>query len=78
MAENKYVLFSSSQLEFRKNAEKKLGRNLKPGLIPVNGSPYLYTEISSQGPEKSRYSDSKIVYYGDMSKVKIYSKPGIY
>ena len=77
MGQIKYILFSSKQLEFRRNAEKKLGRGFKPGEVLVNGSRYSFTEISSNGSEKSRYSDTKMIYHGDLDKVKIYSMPGI-
>ena len=70
MAEKKYFLYSSTQMKFRKETEAKMGRKFTPGHVLVNGSRYPFTEISSNGPEKSRYSDSKSVYYGDPTKVK--------
>lgn len=71
---DKYFLFSSMQLKFRRETEKKLGKTFTPGQVIVNGVKMPFTELSSNPPSKSRYSDSKTVYHGDPSKVK-YTMP---
>lgn len=72
---NKYFLYSSMQLNFRKETEKKLGRTFVPGQVIVSGVKMPFTEITSNPPSKSRYSDARTVYYGDPTKVK-YTLPG--
>ena len=62
------------QLKFRRETELKLGNNqFKPGQVIVNGVKTPFTEMSDKG--KSRYSDAKIVAYGDITKMK-YTLPG--
>ena len=71
---NKYFIYSSMQLNFRRETEKKLGRTFTPGQVIVNGVKTPFTEITSNPPNKSRYSDARSVYYGDPTKVK-YTMP---
>ena len=72
---NKYFIYSSMQLNFRRETEKKLGRTFIPGQVIVNGVKTPFTEITSNPPNKSRYSDARSVYYGDPTKVQ-YTMPG--
>ena len=72
---NKYFIYSSMQLNFRRETEKKLGSTFIPGQVIVNGVKTPFTEITSNPPNKSRYSDARSVYYGDPTKVK-YTMPG--
>lgn len=65
----KYFLFSSSQLTFRREIEKKMGRTFNPGYVIVDGVKHEFTEISSL-PESKRFSDSKVVAYGDTTKIR--------
>ena len=69
----KYFIFSSEQLKFRRETELKLGRHFKPGQVIVNGVRTPFTELSDK--DKSRYSDAKVVAYGDISKMT-YTLPG--
>lgn len=59
----KYFLYSSEQLQFRKQVEERLGRKFIVGHVIVNGTRKPFTELSPT-PE-SRFSDSKIVAQGD-------------
>ena len=70
----KYFLFSPSQLKFRKETEMRMGKKFKPGEVFVNGKRLPFTELILD-KKNSRYSDAKVVYYGDPSKVK-YTMPG--
>lgn len=67
--DKKYFLYSSSQLKFRKDTESKMGRKFKPGWVIVGGKKLPFTELLLD-KTNSRYSDAKVVYYGDPSKVK--------
>lgn len=70
----KYFLFSSSQLEFRREIENKMGRKFNPGYVIIDGVRHEFTEMSSI-PESKRFSDAKVVAYGDTTKVR-YRMPG--
>ena len=70
----KYFLFSSSQLEFRREIESKMGRRFNPGYVIIDGIRHEFTEMSSI-PESKRFSDAKVVAYGDTTKVR-YHLPG--
>jgi len=70
----KYFLFSSQQLDFRREIEKKMGKTFNPGQVIVNGARVSFTEISTENSSK-RYSDAKVVAYGDTDKLK-YTLPG--
>lgn len=70
----KYFLFSSKQLEFRREIEKKMGKNFNPGWVIVNGVRADFTEISDTSTSR-RFSDAKVVAYADISKVR-YQMPG--
>ena len=65
----KYFLFSPSQLEFRREIEKKMGRKFNPGYVIVDGVRSEFTEISDT-PESKRFSDAKVVAYGDTTKIR--------
>lgn len=66
---DKYFLYSTSQLKFRKETELKLGRKFSPGWVIVSGKKLPFTELITE-KKNSRYSDAKVVYYGDPTKVK--------
>lgn len=70
----RYFLFSSSQYRFRREMEAKMGHAYKPGLIFVNGKRMMFTEISKTST-LTRYSDAKVVAYGEPSSFK-YQLPG--
>lgn len=70
----RYFLFSSSQYKFRREMEAKMGHVYKPGQIFVNGKKMMFTEISKTST-LSRYSDAKVVAYGEPSNFK-YTLPG--
>lgn len=72
MAE-KYFIFSSEQLNFRKQTELKLGRTFKPGQVIVNGKKMSFTELSSK-ESNPRFPDGKVVIHGDPTKLK-YTMP---
>ena len=67
--EKKYFLFSSTQLKFRKETELKMGKRFTPGWVIVNGKKLPFTELLLD-KKNSRYSDAKVVYFGDPTKVK--------
>ena len=72
MANYRYFLFSSSQLEFRRKIEARIGKKFKPGSVIVNGKKLPFTELSKE--KKSKYSDVKIIAYGDIDIMK-YNMP---
>ena len=51
-----------------------MGHAYKPGLIFVNGKRMMFTEISKTST-LTRYSDAKVVAYGEPSSFK-YQLPG--
>lgn len=71
----KYFIYSSSQLEFKKEMEQKQGKRFKLGYVLVGGRKRSITEINSSG--KSRFSDFVVVTEGEESNFK-YEKPGVY
>ena len=59
----KYFLYSSEQLNLRKQVEKKMGKKFRVGHVIVNGVKKPFTELSST--PTNRYADSKIIAQGD-------------
>ena len=64
-----YFLYSSEQMKIRKEADKKIGKDYKPGLVLVNGKYKQYTEIVNN-PNNATYSDAIVVASGVKSKMK--------
>ena len=69
----KYFMYSRSQLDLRKKLEVKNGRTFVPGNVIINGVKKQYTELSNT-PKNNKFSDSIIVWSGDISTVK-YTEP---
>ena len=63
MAITKYFIYSSEQLNLRKQVESKMGKKFRVGHVIVNGARKPFTELSST--PNSRYSDAIIVAKGD-------------
>ena len=64
----KYFIYSETQLNLRKEVEKKMGKKFMVGHVIVNGIRKPFTEISSS--ETSRYSDAKVVASGEISLMR--------
>lgn len=61
----KYFLYSSQELNFRKEMEEKMGKRFKLGIVFDKGKRLSFTQISST--PTSQYSDSKVVAEGEES-----------
>lgn len=68
-----YFLYSQTQLKFRKETDRKIGKTFKPGSVIVNGRKMPYTEMLAD-KKRSMYSDAKEVCYKDPKDVK-YTPP---
>lgn len=64
----KYFIYSSEQLNLRKQIEEKAGKRFNVGHVFANGKKLPYTELSSS--PKSRFSDAKIVAEGEATIMK--------
>lgn len=62
----KCFIYSKQQFEQMKEIE---GKNIKLGIVVVNGKPKQYTDIISS-MRNARYGDSILIYEGDISKVR--------
>lgn len=71
----KYFLYSTQQLNFKKDREKTLGRKFKMGYVLVNGVKKNITEINTTGI--SRFPDAKIIAEGEAKEMR-YSEPSHY
>lgn len=69
----RYFIYSDEQFKIRKEIESKLGKVFKAGTVIVNGQQKEFTEITNN-VDINRYSDAKIVMYGDIRTIK-YSVP---
>ena len=65
----KYFLYSQTQLKFRKETDRKVGKNFITGWVIVRGKKMPFTELISD-KTRSMYSDAKVVCYEDPSTVK--------
>ncbi len=74
MGATKYFLYSSEQLQLRKEIELKIGKKFKAGMVIVNGVRKPFTELSSK--PISRFADAKVVASGDITLMK-YSMPEV-
>lgn len=64
----KYFFYSSEQLKFRIDTEKKMGKTFRVGHVFVNGTKKPFTEVSLSNV--SRYPDAKLVASGDSSVIR--------
>ena len=69
----KYFLYSSEELNFRKEVEAKMGRRFVAGHVIINGTKKPVTSLSSTSTS-ARYPDSKVVASGEISMMK-YTMP---
>lgn len=70
----KYFMYSSKQLKFRKEIEAKTGKIFKVGhVITKNGTRKPFTEISDT--TNSRFDDAIVVAKGDPNTM-VYTEPG--
>lgn len=69
----KYFLYSSEELNFRKEVEAKMGRKFVTGHVIINGTKKPFTSLSST-PTSARYPDSKVVASGEASEMR-YTMP---
>lgn len=69
----KYFLYSQTQLKFRKETERKMGKTFKPGYVIVRGKKMPFTELIAE-KKNSRYSDARVVCYDEPSNLK-YTMP---
>ena len=65
----KYFLYSQTQLKFRKETDRKVGKSFTAGWVIVRGKKMPFTELISD-KTRSMYSDAKVVCYEDPSDVK--------
>lgn len=72
-----YFLFSSEQLNFRKQAELKMGKTYMPGQVIVGGVKKSFTELLKDS-KSSRYSDARIIAYLDTDKAKYTMPKSVY
>lgn len=68
-----YFLYSAEQFKIRKQIESKIGNDFKPGIVIVNGQQKEFTEMAKT-VNSNRYSDTKIITYGDIRTIK-YNMP---
>ena len=69
----KYFLYSSEELNFRKEVEAKMGRRFVAGHVIIYGTKKPFTSLSSTSTS-ARYPDSKVVASGEISMMK-YTMP---
>lgn len=77
MATIRYFWYSKSQLDFRRERERKLGRQFKVGHVFAGGARRPFTEITSTPNPPARYSDARLVTSGDVANIT-YTSPGSY
>lgn len=64
----RYFIFSVDQLKRDREIADKMNRVYKPKFVVFNGEKYQYTEMSIS-KENIRFSDYKIVAYGDIENM---------
>ena len=65
----RYFVFSRTQYNTQKEISRKLGKNFVPNKVFLKGQAFEFTEILKD-PNKSRYSDVKVIGFGDIKKMK--------
>lgn len=66
---NVYFMYSSDQYKIRAEANKRLGKQYKPGTVMINGKMKQYTEIVTD-PSKATYCDAIVVASGPKDRMK--------
>lgn len=65
----KYFMYSKTQQDIKKEVTRRIGKNFVPSKVFINGQVFEFTEIVKD-PNKTRFSDSKVVASGDINKIK--------
>ena len=71
----KYFIYSSQQLAFLAEVEKKMGKTFRVGTVYTKGSKRSFTEMSLS--PHSRYADAKIVAEGEEREMKFILPKGV-